>query len=314
MKFQHASLAAIGCILPPRIVSSDEIEQRLSAVYQRLRLPEGRLEFATGIRERRVWNPGTRLSDCSILAGRAALHAAGIAGKEVQALIHASVCREFLEPATACRVHHELGLSQSAWVYDVSNACLGLLNATVQIATLIESGVISAGIAVGTENSLGLMESTIATLNQDPTITRNSIKSAFASLTIGSGACAWLIVDRRKFPGGTIQCAAARAHTENCDLCVSNTDQAGSAMQPLMDTDSELLLERGIETGAATFEALKQESGLSSNDFGNSVSHQVGLAHQRRILDRLGLPLERDFPTYPFLGNTVRLLCRPLLA
>jgi 3-oxoacyl-[acyl-carrier-protein] synthase-3 len=75
-------------------------------------------------------------------------------------------------------------------------------------------------------------------------------------------------------------------------------------MQPLMDTDSELLLERGIETGAATFEALKRESGLNSNDFGNSVSHQVGLAHQRRILERLGLPLERDFPTYPFLGNT----------
>lgn len=304
MKFQYASLASIGCILPPQVVTSDEIEQRLLPVYQRLRLPEGRLEFATGIRERRVWKPGTRLSDCSILAGQAALEAAGIEGNEVQALIHASVCREFLEPATACRVHHQLGLSQSAWVYDVSNACLGLLNATVQIATLIEQGVISAGIAVGTENSLGLMESTIAALNQDNTITRQSIKSAFASLTIGSGACAWLIVDRRKYPGGTIRCAVARAHTENCDLCVSNTDQAGSAMQPLMDTDSEQLLEMGIETGAATFEALKKESGLNVEDFGNSVSHQVGHAHQRRILERLNLPMASDYPTYPFLGNT----------
>ncbi len=224
--------------------------------------------------------------------------------QEVQALVHASVCREFLEPATACRVHHKLGLSNSAWVYDVSNACLGLLNATVQIANLIEQGIISAGIAVGTENSLGLMESTIAALNQDTSLTRSSIKSAFASLTIGSGACAWLIVDRRKYVGGTIRCAVVRANTTYCDLCVSNTDQAGSAMQPLMDTDSEQLLEMGVETGAATFEALQQESGLKIKDFGNSVSHQVGQAHQKKILDRLGLPIERDFATYPWLGNT----------
>lgn len=304
MKFQFASLAAIGCVLPPRIVTSSEIEERLLPVYQRLRLPEGRLQFASGITERRVWQPGTRLSDCSIMAAQAAIDTAGIDPGQIQSLIHASVCREFLEPATACRVHHKLGLSQSAWVYDVSNACLGLLNATVQIANLIEQGVIQAGIAVGTENSLGLMESTIQALNQDETLTRQSIKSAFASLTIGSGACAMLIVDRRQFAGGPLRCAVARAHTQNCDLCVSDTDQVGSAMQPLMDTDSEQLLEMGIETGAAAFELLKSESGLTAAGFGGSVSHQVGQAHQRRILERLGLAIERDYATFPWLGNT----------
>jgi acyl-CoA:acyl-CoA alkyltransferase len=304
MHFKSAAIASIGCVLPPRIVTSSEIESRLQPVYQRLRLPEGRLEFASGIRERRVWNPGVRLSDCSIKAGQAAIDAAGIDACEIGSLVHASVCREFLEPATACRVHHKLGLPSSAWVYDVSNACLGLLNATVQIATLIEHGVIQAGIAVGTENSLGLMESTIRQLNADQTITRQSIKSAFASLTIGSGACAMLIVNRHKFGGGAIQCAVAQANTAHCDLCVSDTDQAGGAMQPLMDTDSEQLLEMGVETGAATFELLKLESGLSVNDFGTSVSHQVGQAHQKRILERLGLPIEKDFATYPFLGNT----------
>lgn len=304
MKFQFASLASVGCVLPPRVVSSSEIEDSLSNVYQRLRLPEGRLEFASGIAQRRVWQPGTRLSDCSIMAAQAAIDAVKIDPQRIQSLIHASVCREFLEPATACRVHHRLGLSQSAWVYDVSNACLGLLNATVQIASLIELGVIKAGIAVGTENSLGLMESTIHALNQDTTLTRQSIKSAFASLTIGSGSCALLIVDRREFGGGPLRCAVARAHTENCDLCVSNTDQAGSAMQPLMDTDSEQLLEMGIETGAAAFELLKSESQLAPQDFGSSVSHQVGQAHQRRILERLGLPIDRDYATFPWLGNT----------
>ena len=304
MKFEHVALASIGCVLPPQIVTSEQIEARLAPVYERLRLPSGRLELASGIGERRVWLPNTRISDGSIKAGAAAIEAANINPQAIQTLIHASVCREFLEPATACRVHHHLGLSRQAWVYDVSNACLGILNGAVQIATQIEHGIISAGIVVGTENSLGLMEATIQALNSDTALTRKTIKAAFASLTIGSAACAWLLVDRRKYPGGAIGCAVSRAFTQHSELCLSNTDQTGSSMQPLMDTDSEQLLQMGIEAGGETFAALTLESGLQPSDFGSSVSHQVGHVHRRQILERVGLPIEQDYATFSWLGNT----------
>ena len=304
MKFERAALLAVGCILPPEVLTSEAIEERLRPLYERLSLPAGRLEFASGIKQRRLWGPGERISDGSIAAARAALEAAELAPQRVGVLIHASVCREFLEPATACRVHHHLGLPPQAWVYDLSNACLGLINGAVQIATLVERGAVEAGIVVGTENSRGLLESTIAMLNGDPTLTRQSIKGAFASLTIGSGACAWLIADREKFGGGAIDAAAARAHTQHNELCVSQTDRAGDAMQPLMDTDSERLLEAGVEAGAATFEDLLAAGGLTRQDIGGSVCHQVGNVHRRRILERLGLPIERDFATFEHFGNT----------
>ena len=57
-----------------------------------------------------------------------ALAAAGVERQQIGALVHGSVCRDFLEPATACGVHHGLGLPDRCAVYDVSNACLGLLN------------------------------------------------------------------------------------------------------------------------------------------------------------------------------------------
>ena len=43
-------------------------------------------------------------------------------------LIYAGVCREQYEPATACAVAANLGISPDATMYDLSNACLGVLN------------------------------------------------------------------------------------------------------------------------------------------------------------------------------------------
>jgi 3-oxoacyl-[acyl-carrier-protein] synthase-3 len=316
MRFSRVCLASVGYCIPPVIVTSGEIERRLAEVYQRLRLPEGRLEGMSGIRERRLWAPGSRLSDQSILSCRRAIQAAGIDPGSIGALIHASVCREYLEPATACRVHHALGLPASAWVYDVSNACLGILNGAAQIAQLIEAGVIRAGLVVGTEDSRGLMEATLAQLQQDSTLTRQSIKPAFASLTIGSGSCAWLLADRDCVQGAPVHAMVARAHTQHHGLCQSDQDRAGAATLPTMQTDSEQLLNAGIEAGVATYRDLCQEieSDLIARrqaqrvenawDWDATVCHQVGSAHRTRMLQSLALDPQRDFATFPYLGNT----------
>ncbi|MFG0262076.1 MAG: 3-oxoacyl-ACP synthase III, partial [Novipirellula sp. JB048] len=150
MRFNNVCLDAIGTEIPEEIWTSDAIEQRLAPLYERLKLPEGRLALMSGIDERRVWAAGTMPSEPSVRSARRAIEASGIAPERIGCLIHASVCRDFLEPATASRVHHELGLPSSCWVYDVSNACLGVMNGAVQIAMMIEAGVFEAGVVVGT--------------------------------------------------------------------------------------------------------------------------------------------------------------------
>jgi acyl-CoA:acyl-CoA alkyltransferase len=304
LKFQNVSLLSIGYTLPSEVLTSDQIETRLSPVYERLKLPAGRLEGMSGIRERRLWKPRSRLSDQSIQSVRNSLDSANFDPSLVGCLIHASVCREYLEPATACRVHHFTGLSSRAWVYDVSNACLGIMNGAVQIAQLIEAGAIEAGIVVGTEDCRGLLEATLAQLLGDATLTRQSIKPAFASLTIGSGSCAWLLGRRDRFGGSPVHAAVAVARTEHHHLCQSDTDQAGSSMQPIMNTDSEMLLEAGIATGAETFEHLLAEWGWSRQEIQYTVCHQVGTAHRRRMLGAMSMPEETDYFTFDRMGNT----------
>jgi 3-oxoacyl-[acyl-carrier-protein] synthase III len=305
VKFKHVRLVGIGVTLPAQTITSDEIEQRLAPLYNRLKLPPGRLELMSGISSRRIWAPGTMPSGPSIESGNALLDASGISRNDIGCLIHASVCRDFLEPATASKVHHGLGLPQDCWVYDVSNACLGIMNGAVQIASLIEAGVISAGIVVGTENSRPLLERTIEVLNGDQGLTRQSVKPAFASLTIGSGSCAWLLAHERLAPDASpIHAAVAQARTQFHDLCRSDDDAGGAAMQPIMDTDSETLLHEGIATGVAAMHRFLPETDWSRQDIDRTVCHQVGGKHRAMMLEALGLDIARDTATFPWMGNT----------
>jgi 3-oxoacyl-[acyl-carrier-protein] synthase-3 len=87
-------------------------------------------------------------------------------------------------------------------------------------------------------------------------------------------------------------------------LCQSDQDLAGDAMMPTMNTDSEELLKAGVQTGVETFVDFLAESPWGKEHFEATVCHQVGLAHRRLMLDSLGLPMDRDFATFPLLGNT----------
>ena len=60
MRYSRVCLHEFGYQLPPIELSSAEIEAQLRPLYERLRLPAGRLELMTGIRTRRLWQPGTR--------------------------------------------------------------------------------------------------------------------------------------------------------------------------------------------------------------------------------------------------------------
>lgn len=305
MRYQHVCIESFGYTLPDEVVTSDDIEKQLEPLYTRLRLPPGRLELMTGIRERRFWDRGTLPSDVSIRSGDAALEAAGLDPAKIGALVHGSVCRDHLEPATAARVHALLGLRRDCLIYDVSNACLGLLNGILQVANMIELGQIEAGLVVGSEGSRQLVETTIAALNRDTSLTRQQIKSAVASLTIGSASCAIVLTNTNiSQTQNRLTAAAWRAHTEHHELCRSGSDEAGAGMSPLMNTDSETMLHAGVATGAETFAQFLDNSRWSRAEIHKTFCHQVGSGHRKLMLESLGLSPENDFTTVEWLGNT----------
>ena len=306
MKYKNVYIEDIACTIPDEIVTSEEIESRLEPLYTRLRLPEGRLELMTGIRERRFWPSGMLPGTKSIETAEKAIRRSGIGREHIGALIHGSVCRDYLEPATAAGVHHGLGLSPHCLLYDVSNACLGLVNGMVQIANMIELGQIAAGLVVGTESSRGLVETTIKQLNADDSISRSKIKLAVASMTIGSGSAAILLANRQlSQTGNRLLGGVARTNTDFCHLCRSDQDQSADAnMSPLMWTDSETLMNEGINTARTTFDEFLTELDWQREDIGHTFCHQVGKAHRKLTFEALKLDPKIDYSTVETLGNT----------
>ena len=101
MRFENVRLAAYGYAIPPRAVTSTEIEERLGPLYERLRLPAGRLELMTGIRERHFWPEGKLPSAASAEAGAKALAAWGGEKETIELVAHCGVCRDRLEPPSS---------------------------------------------------------------------------------------------------------------------------------------------------------------------------------------------------------------------
>jgi 3-oxoacyl-[acyl-carrier-protein] synthase-3 len=75
-------------------------------------------------------------------------------------------------------------------------------------------------------------------------------------------------------------------------------------MQPLMETDSEQLMQQGVATGVETFREFLANTGWSRGDIDRTFCHQVGVAHRKLMLESLGIEPEIDFVTYSWLGNT----------
>jgi 3-oxoacyl-[acyl-carrier-protein] synthase III len=295
MKFKHVRLHSWALEEPAHFLTSDEIEAQLEGTYNRLKLPAGRLELQSGIQRRGYWPRGTRPSHIAALAAEKLLKS--FPREQIELLTHASVCRDFLEPATAASVHHDLRLSATCMIFDLSNACLGVVSASLVAAQLIEAGQIKAALIVSGENSGPLLLKTLETLLQDQSITRQSIKKYIASLTIGSAGVAWLLTheslapDAPKFLGGV-----TRTDSGAVELCQGS----GTLEDLVMETDSEALMLAGVKLAQLTWQAYLAEFPLPTK----IIPHQVGSTHRRAFQEALGVSHVPDFSTFPDYGNT----------
>lgn len=311
MKFNQVAIESIAYALPEEVWTSGDVEAKLAEVYQRLRLPEGRLELMTGIKERRFWPKGTLPSEASARAGEAVLAKSAFDRGEMDLLVHSAVCRDRLEPATAAYVHGLLGLSGQTQIFDLSNACLGFLNAMVVAGSMIESGQIERALICSGENGRPLVENTIRQL-QNPELTRKTIKPYFANLTIGAGAVAAVLCRKDLAPVSSMQLRAAAVETDTSANELCQGDSAGDALEML--TDSEELLVAGINVAKRNWSRFTEVSGWTAESPDRVITHQVGKAHTRELFGALGLDLAKDFTTFETLGNVGSVSCPITLA
>jgi 3-oxoacyl-[acyl-carrier-protein] synthase-3 len=302
MRFERVRIAAIAYELPSQVVTSAALDDRLAPLYDALRLGPRQIEALTGIRERRFWPVEHTMSEGALRAAKKALPRSGVAAGDVGMLLYAGVCRDNLEPATACAVADGLGVRGAAQVFDVSNACLGVLNGMLQVASAIELGHIRAGMVVSCESARQIVELMIERLLARRDM--ETFKTTLATMTGGSGAIAIVLAescndgDARRVRG-----AVCRSAPQFHRLCRWGPDSGVPTSGPqVMETHAIEVLENGVRLGTETWADFLLAMGWEGGP-DRIVCHQVGAANRDAILKSLRMSPEKDFVTYPHLGN-----------
>lgn len=299
MKFNNLRIHSFAYEEPEEFITSDQMEEKLASLYERAKLPYGRLELQTGIKRRGFWPNGTRPSTIASKAAEKILEK--FPREKIDLLLHASVCRDFLEPATAAQVHRNLRLSPHCMISDLSNACLGVLSSILMAGQMIERGVIKTALIVSGENGGPLIFETLKHLVTDPLMDRKKIKPFMASLTIGSAAVAFLLTHSDLAPHAPkVVGGATMTDSSAVEFCQGD----GSTNGLMMETDSEALLKSGVALAKNNWEKTREILGWENTDVDKIIPHQVGVAHRLAMLTELGLPLDRDFQTFEMFGNT----------
>ncbi|MBU1169574.1 MAG: 3-oxoacyl-ACP synthase III [Proteobacteria bacterium] len=304
MNYSKVYIDSFGYELAPVVVSSSDLEKRLEPVYKKMRLNPGQLEALTGIFERRYWPHKHSMHEGASIAAKRALAKSGLSPSDIGMVVYGGVCRDNIEPATACSVADCIGAGSHAVVYDVSNACLGVLTGMIQVANAIELGQIKAGIVVSSESARQIVDLTIERLIAAPSM--ETFKKTIATMTGGSGAVAVLLTSKElSSKGHRLLGGVLKNDVKHHKLCVWGPDAGimGAGAEVFMETDSVGVLTHGAKLGKETFEAFKKEMGLNGSLPDKVICHQVGSAHQKLILESLGIPKGKDYATYPYLGN-----------
>ena len=297
LSYQNVSLVDWNFLAPTQWITSDEIESELNVLYERLKLPPGRIELMTGIKRRGVFPLGTLPSHLASEACRPIMERHS--SKPIHLLIYTGVSRDCLEPSTASRVHHQLKLNPNSINFDISNACLGFMSGIEIASQMIEKGSIEYALICSGENGHPLLAQTIKDLKTNQTISRQELKKYFASLTIGSGAAAVLLGPSHLHPEAPkLQFSHSMAHTQATYLCQGD----GNLQGMWMETDSENLLKEGLVLAKQHWSDLKLHTDWFQ-EYHHLFMHQVGRAHEMASIDLLKLKSHKLWNIFEDYGN-----------
>lgn len=144
------TISGLGTRVPERVVTNEELSRTLDT-------SDEWIAQRTGIRTRRIADPGVSASDLGIVAARAALEEAGLAPASVDLVLTATISPDRLMPATASRIAHEVG-AVNAGACDLSAGCTGFVYALALATGMVASGIHEHVLVVGAEVISALLD------------------------------------------------------------------------------------------------------------------------------------------------------------
>jgi 3-oxoacyl-[acyl-carrier-protein] synthase-3 len=284
---KRGRITGTGRSVPARILTNKDLEEFVDTTDEWI-------FTRTGIRERRVAGPDESLSTFAVPAAQAALDMAGVAGKDVDLVICATVTADMPFPATANIIQDRIGAARAA-SFDVSAGCTGFVYALGIAQRFIESGASQNALVVGGEVLTKVMDWTDRT----------------TCVLFGDGAGAVLLQATEEENRGVIGSALHSDGSLGDLICIPGGGSKHPMSPEVFDARLAYIKMKGNETFKIAVRSLAEVSdealtqcGLGHHDVAWFIPHQAN----RRIIDAVGQRLEvREGHTYVNIdryGNT----------
>ncbi len=143
MSVIRSVIRGCGAYLPERIVTNDELAQRLDTSDEWIRT-------RTGIRQRHIAAEGELTSDMGVAAARQALERAELHPIDIDLIILATSTPDNTFPATACTIQAKLGTTRGA-AFDVQAVCTGFIFALATADNFLRAGACERALVIGSE-------------------------------------------------------------------------------------------------------------------------------------------------------------------
>jgi 3-oxoacyl-[acyl-carrier-protein] synthase III len=138
----HARILGVGGYRPARIVTNEEICERIDSSDEWIR-------ERSGIVTRRFAAPDESVVDMSVAAAGKAIAQAGIRPEEVGCIMLATVTHPLQTPSGAADVAHRLGTTAAA--FDISAACAGFCYGVAMANDMVRGGTAKYVVVIGCE-------------------------------------------------------------------------------------------------------------------------------------------------------------------
>jgi 3-oxoacyl-[acyl-carrier-protein] synthase-3 len=279
-------IESLGIRLPGKKVSTEEL---MASCRRR---PRCDFERITGIRERRVAE-GEYAVDLAVGAARRALAMSRYRAEELGAVVCTSISKhnrpgEFdLEPASAVPIRRAIGAS-GAIVFDVVNACAGMLNGIYVVQGLIRSGAIRCGMVVSGEQNMPLAETAAREI-------RHRLDPQMASLTLGDCGAA-IILEASPDPAvgfHRLDLVTGAKHDHYCHSRPSSRGPGG-----VLITNPRGLQRKGAEHFPAYLKQALDATGWTVADLHHVIPHQVSVRAIRQGIKVVERYLGCELPDY----------------
>jgi 3-oxoacyl-[acyl-carrier-protein] synthase III len=273
------SITGLGCHVPERILSNDELATLVETSDEWIR-------ERTGIRERRIARDDEALTDIALPACRRALAMAGVAPASIDLVVVATVTPDMAFPSASALIADELGMPDAA-AYDLSAGCTGFVYAIAQAHAMLAAGLARRALVVG-----GDVLSKILDWHDRSTL-----------VLFGDGAGA--VVMERVDDGGFLAFELGADGGGGANLWLP-----GSGSRKFEEPDKYVkmngreVFKFATRVMVTSAEAILDECGLSIEDVDVYVPHQANVRIIDHAVKKLGVPAGRTVVNVDRYGNT----------